>query len=199
MLRNYFPNTNEAAELYGGYLFENNIFHKVYDFPDTFDAVLKEINIFLKENGYKEAAIDEFDETHTYQIYPVSISPHAYQIEMVLSIEKDGFALTQSECIINELKKFRDVRNWEKFHNPKDLAIALNIEANELLGQFLWKKTEEADKEKIKEQLADVFSYALLLADKMKLDMESIVLQKIKSNNEKYPIDISSQSPKVNS
>ena len=93
------------------------------------------------------------------------------------------------EKIINSLLKFRNERDWEQFHNPKDLALALNIEAGELLELFLWKSSEEANKDKIKEELADVFAYAFLLADKYELDVKQIVLDKIKINAIKYPID----------
>jgi NTP pyrophosphatase (non-canonical NTP hydrolase) len=91
--------------------------------------------------------------------------------------------------ITEALIKFRNERDWEQFHNPKDLAVALNIEAGELLENFLWKSHEEADKEKVKEELADVFAYAFLLADKYDFDVKQIVLDKIKSNGEKYPVD----------
>lgn len=87
------------------------------------------------------------------------------------------------------LLKFRNERDWEQFHNPKDLALALSIEAAELNELFLWKKPEDANIEKVKEELADVFAYALLLADKYDLDVNEIVLNKIKRNGEKYPID----------
>ena len=93
------------------------------------------------------------------------------------------------EKIINSLLKFRNERDWEQFHNPKDLALALYIEAGELLELFLWKSAEEANKDKIKEELADVFAYAFLLADKYELDVKQIVLDKIKINAIKYPID----------
>ena len=91
--------------------------------------------------------------------------------------------------ITDKLIEFRNERDWEQFHNPKDLAVALNIEAGELLENFLWKSHEEANKEKVKEELADVFAYAFLLADKYAFDVKQIVLDKIKSNGEKYPID----------
>ena len=89
----------------------------------------------------------------------------------------------------NELIKFRNERDWEQFHNPKDLALALSIEAAELNELFLWKKAEDANKEKIKEELADVFAYAILLSEKYELDINEIVLEKIKKNAEKYPVD----------
>ena len=91
--------------------------------------------------------------------------------------------------VIDGLKKFSDDREWEQFHNPKDLAIALSIESNELLEQFLWKDSSEANIDKVKDELADVFSYAFLLADKLELDIESIINDKISKNAEKYPVD----------
>ena len=93
------------------------------------------------------------------------------------------------ENLKSKLRAFSKERDWEQFHNPKDLAVALNIEAGELLENFLWKSHEEANKEKVKEELADVFAYAFLLADKYAFDVKQIVLDKIKSNGEKYPID----------
>lgn len=94
-----------------------------------------------------------------------------------------------TEEITAALLKFRDERDWAQFHNPKDLALALNIEAAELLELFLWKNAEDANVDKIKEELADVFSYALLLAEKYNLDVKQIILDKIKLNNAKYPVD----------
>lgn len=91
--------------------------------------------------------------------------------------------------ITKELIKFRNERDWEQFHNVKDLALAINIEAGELLELFLWKKAEDANKEKVKEELADVFAYALLLADKYGFDVKQIILDKINKNGQKYPVD----------
>ena len=97
--------------------------------------------------------------------------------------------MSEINKITEALLSFRNERDWEQFHNPKDLSIALSIEANELLELFLWKKPEEANLEKVKEELADVFAYAFLIAEKYNLNVEEIVLDKIKKNAEKYPID----------
>ncbi|WP_291102925.1 MULTISPECIES: nucleotide pyrophosphohydrolase [unclassified Flavobacterium] len=93
------------------------------------------------------------------------------------------------ERIISELIKFRNERDWEQFHNSKDLALAISIESSELNELFLWKNAEDVNVDKLKEELADVFAYAFLLAEKYNLNVEEIVLQKIKQNSEKYPID----------
>jgi NTP pyrophosphatase (non-canonical NTP hydrolase) len=89
---------------------------------------------------------------------------------------------------ITRLRQFRDDRDWKQFHNPKDLSLALSIEAAELLEVFLWKSPEQADISKVKEELADVIAYALLLADSYDLDVEKIVLDKIALNEQKYPV-----------
>ncbi len=98
--------------------------------------------------------------------------------------------------ILKQLRNFRDERDWRQFHNPKDLALALNIESSELLEAFLWKSPEDADIEKVKEELADVFAYALLLADNYDLNVKQIVLDKIKKNHEKYPVNKAKGSAK---
>lgn len=100
------------------------------------------------------------------------------------------------EEITEALTKFRNERDWEQFHNPKDLALAINVEAGELLELFLWKNATDANPEKVKEELADVFAFAFLLAEKYKFDVKEIILEKIKRNGEKYPVDKSKGTAK---
>lgn len=90
------------------------------------------------------------------------------------------------------VKKFRDDRNWRQFHNPKDLAISLSLEASELLEIFQWSADDLECLEKldmVKEELADVLSYAILLADRYSLDLNEIIQDKMKKNAEKYPVE----------
>lgn len=93
---------------------------------------------------------------------------------------------------IDEILKFRDDRDWKQFHNPKDLAISISLEANELLEVFQWSAEDiscDGKMDKIREELADVLNYCVLMADVCGLDLDEIVLEKIKRNNEKYPVD----------
>ncbi|GAA4444847.1 nucleotide pyrophosphohydrolase [Pontibacter saemangeumensis] len=94
------------------------------------------------------------------------------------------------------LLKFRDERDWQQFHNSKDLALAVSIEASELLELFLWKGNEEVDRDRLKAELADVLSYCLLLAEKHGLDVAEIIKEKIEANNSKYPISKAKGSAK---
>lgn len=94
---------------------------------------------------------------------------------------------------LEELRKaivqFTQERDWDQFHNGKDLALALSIEAAELNEAFLWKDVSEVKVEKVKEELADIFNYAILIADKYNLDVKQIVLDKLRRNAEKYPVE----------
>ena len=85
--------------------------------------------------------------------------------------------------------KFTQERDWDQFHNGKDLALALSIEAAELNEAFLWKDAKDVNVEKVKEELADIFNYAILIADKYDLDVKQIVLEKLAKNAQKYPVD----------
>lgn len=87
------------------------------------------------------------------------------------------------------LAQFTKDRDWDKFHNGKDSSIGLSIEAAELNEAFLWKDANSVNIEKVKEELADVFIYAIQIADKYSLDVKQIVFDKIKRNAEKYPVE----------
>jgi len=94
--------------------------------------------------------------------------------------------------LLQILEKFRDERDWAQFHDSKNLALALSIEAAELNELFLWKKDDEAeqvDKQRLREELADVFAYAIMLAGRHGLDISEIVKEKIKQNAKKYPVN----------
>ena len=93
---------------------------------------------------------------------------------------------------VDMILKFRDDRNWKQFHNPKDLAISISLEAAELLEVLQWSGAdlECRDKlDKIKEELADVVNYAVLMADACGLDLDEIVREKVRRNEEKYPVE----------
>lgn len=100
--------------------------------------------------------------------------------------------MNEIKQLTDQVLKFRDERDWQQFHNPKDLALSLSLEASELLETFQWKTSEEAlDKNlgNMKDELADIFIYTLLFANQAGIDLAEAVEQKIQKNIEKYPVD----------
>lgn len=93
------------------------------------------------------------------------------------------------EIITQKLRDFNCERDWEQFHDAKNLALSISIEASELNECFLWKNADEADRVKVEEELADVFLCAIMLADKYNMDIKNICLKKIERNAQKYPIE----------
>ena len=97
-----------------------------------------------------------------------------------------------TEETIEQVLKFRDDRNWKQFHNPKDLAISISREAAELLEVFQWSGgdlTCAGKMDRIREELADVVNYCILMADACGLDPDEIVREKVTRNARKYPVE----------
>lgn len=93
---------------------------------------------------------------------------------------------------IARVLRFRDDRDWLQFHTPKDLAISLSLEAAELLEVFQWSGTDlqcEEKRDKIREELADVLSYCILMADVCGMDLDEIMNEKVTKNEVKYPVE----------
>ncbi|WP_404458304.1 nucleotide pyrophosphohydrolase [Oceanobacillus kapialis] len=99
--------------------------------------------------------------------------------------------MSDLQSLINTVNEFRDERSWRQYHNPKDLAISISIEAAELLEDFQWVNSEKAlkdNKENIREEIADVLIYSLMLCSDLDIDVKEIVEEKIVKNGRKYPV-----------
>jgi len=100
----------------------------------------------------------------------------------------------QLEAITAKIREFRDERDWAQFHNPKDMAIAISIEASELLEHFLWKTPEEVEKritekrDDVEDEIADIAIYLTELADNLGIDLLVAMEKKIAINEKKYPV-----------
>ena len=92
---------------------------------------------------------------------------------------------------MTKINQFRDDRHWRPFHNEKDLALSISLEASELLELFQWKTADEGvqDIERVEEELADVLIYSYMMADNLNLDIDDIISKKLIKNAEKYPIN----------
>ena len=109
---------------------------------------------------------------------------------------------------LKELQKkvieFRDARDWAQYHNPKDLAISLSLEASELLEIFQWKDPQEVEaiksdpesRRRVKEELGDILIYALNMCHAFRFDPSEVILEKLEINEKKYPVDKAKGSAK---
>ncbi|MDY5232654.1 MAG: nucleotide pyrophosphohydrolase [Faecalicoccus sp.] len=88
---------------------------------------------------------------------------------------------------IKEILEFNQERDWDQFHSPENLAKSISIEAGELLECFQW--NSKYDKEHVCEELADVVNYCILMADRLGVDLQEILLKKLEKNRQKYPVD----------
>ena len=103
-----------------------------------------------------------------------------------------GKVIEMLEDVVNQVIQFRDERDWKQFHNPKDLAISISLEAAELLENFQWTGSETEVPEKkisIVEELADVLIYSIMMADVLHVDVIEIIKEKLKRNGEKYQVE----------
>ena len=97
--------------------------------------------------------------------------------------------------IIQEIRDFRDARDWRQFHNPKDMAIAISVESAELLEHFLWKSARQIEqsvatrKEQISDEIADIGIYLFELADNLGIDLTAAIQRKLKKNALQYPVE----------
>jgi NTP pyrophosphatase (non-canonical NTP hydrolase) len=103
--------------------------------------------------------------------------------------------MDEIKAITEKIRKFRDERDWEQFHNHKDVALSLVLEASELLEHFQWKSPAEVEKHgqecksEIADELADVAIYLFELADNLGVDLSEAIVAKMKKNAEKYPVE----------
>ena len=103
--------------------------------------------------------------------------------------------MSDLNTVTQRIRAFRDARDWKQFHNPKNLACSISIEAAELLEHFQWKSPEEceiysvAKREPLSEEIADVAMYLIALSDRLGIDLIQAIERKIEINEKKYPVD----------
>jgi len=103
--------------------------------------------------------------------------------------------MSEFEEILAKIKKFRDERDWMQFHNHKDMALSLVLEATEVLEHFQWKTPQQVEeyaknnKDEIGEELADVAVYLFELADNLGIDIKEAINKKMEKNDRKYPVE----------
>ena len=103
--------------------------------------------------------------------------------------------MSDLEKLTKNIIAFRDSRDWKQFHNPKDLAISLTLEAGELLEHFQWKNADEVreyltkNKQDVSDEVADVFNYLILIANELDIDLVKVTAEKLEKSAAKYPVE----------
>lgn len=113
---------------------------------------------------------------------------------MDYSLDVYNYIMSDIKHMTDQIRAFRDARDWKQFHNPKDCAISLALEAAEVLEHFQWKTPEEisryieTNKEDIGDELADVLHWVLLMAHDLDIDISTALRNKMAKNEQKYPV-----------
>ncbi|WP_019038356.1 nucleotide pyrophosphohydrolase [Psychroflexus tropicus] len=188
MISIHFPRNDKEASAYDGFLDEKGNFNILFS-TDKITPILElenRINQFLEENGYKSIKLNSVDKAIVFENEILCLSKVEKEASLRLVLYKG--INSSLKLIIKALETFREERDWKQFHKPKDLAMALSIEASELLECFLWKEISSANKKQIDHEVADIFSFLLYLVTDLEIDLESVILEKIELNSKKYPI-----------
>jgi transcriptional regulator with XRE-family HTH domain len=156
------------------------------------------IEEFAKRVGVSGSFFSEIEEgskNPSYSLLQRISKEYAVSMEWLYDgINKEPFVENSgiSPSLIDEILKFRDARSWKQFHNPKDLAISISLEAAELLECFQWSGSDTLVSEKrlaMQEELADVLIYCVLMADVLQFDIGSLVAEKLHKNDMKYKVE----------
>ena len=196
LLSEVFPCTDKFAELYGGWCEE--LFFKRTFKSESFKNQIEQINAFLKQQGFEEEIEEEIFESKNFVEYNANFSfwKNATGYNQTILIYHKPIDSNPIKSILKLLDNFRNDRDWVKYHSSKNLSMAIGAEAGELLDLFLWDREKSVDSEKVKNELADIFTYMIYLADNWKIDLLDAVVEKLVINNEKYPIEKSKGTAK---
>ena len=187
-LAKIFPNTESFADLYGGWS-EGKYFKKVF-VANTLDKQIQLVNDFLKIHEFNEVLPnDAFVESDEFEGDKISFYKNITGLNQIMIVYHQPLGRMPMEEITDFLNYFRDQRDWKKFHDSKNLSMAIGAESGELLDLFLWDRTDTVDYDKVENELADIVTYCIYLAENIGVDLLDSVIRKAIKNNKKYPIE----------
>ena len=194
-LASCFPATKAMAELYDGWV-EGRMFKKIFT-AETELLQIEKINLFLKENLFTtQVPNDIFKDDRVAEIDCFIFYKDLLGFDQIMIIYYQPLTRTTQDEVTTFLNYFRDQREWKKFHSLKNLSMAIGSESGELLDLFLWNREENVDYEKVENELADIVTYCIYMADSIGVDLLDAVIKKSISNNEKYTVDKSKGTAK---
>jgi NTP pyrophosphatase (non-canonical NTP hydrolase) len=190
-----FPISESLAELYGGWS-EGPIF-KVSFTDISFEGAIKKANDYLSKHEFIfELSLSDFENEKSVDFNDLTFIKNLTEENQIVLAFHQPLLNKPLDNILAFLNSFREERDWKKFHTSKDLSLAINSEAGELADLFLWDRSKNVDEEKIKNELADIITYCIYLADNHNIDLLDALVTKTISNSKKYPVSKSKGSAK---
>lgn len=187
-LSNFFPVNETMADLYGGWL--EGPFFKIIFNQGLMNDQIDSANYFLEQNGFETViSEDDFKDNLEIELDLITFSFKTLGGNMLLLIYEQPLMSKPMDSLVEFIKLFRDERDWKQFHTSKNLSMAISAEAGELLDHFLWDRSNDINQDKISNEIADILMYLILLSNELNIDIIDSVINKIKQNAEKYPID----------
>jgi NTP pyrophosphatase (non-canonical NTP hydrolase) len=195
LLSDVYPFSSKLAELYNGWS-EGNYFKRTFT-AESLQVQIELINAFLSDQGFNIVIpSDAFESDTVYEDGNFSFYKNLLGYDQIVLVYKQPAGVNVLEEVIKFLDYFRNARDWKKFHTSKDLSMAISSEAGEILDLFVWDRDKNVDEKKIENELADIVTYCLYLADNYKIDLLDAIVSKTIENNKKYPIEKSKGNAK---
>lgn len=195
LLSDVYPFSPKLAELYNGWS-EGNYFKRIF-IGESLGEQIELINAFLSDQGFNIILpSDAFEIDTIYEDGNFSFYKNLLGFNQIVLVYKQPAGVSVLEEVIKFLDYFRNARDWKKFHTSKDLSMAISSEAGEILDLFVWDRDKNVDEKKIENELADIVTYCLYLADNYKIDLFDAIVNKTIENNKKYPIEKSKGNAK---
>lgn len=186
-LSKIFPNTETFADLYGGWS-EGKYFKKVFE-ANNLEKQIQLVNDYLKIHEFREVLpADAFEESNQFDGIQLSFYRNVTGLNQIMLIYYQPVGRMPMKEIADFLIYFRDQRDWKKFHDAKNLSMAIGSEAGELLDLFLWDRENNVDYEKVENEIADIVTYCIYMAENIGFDLLDSVIKKAIINDEKYLI-----------
>jgi NTP pyrophosphatase (non-canonical NTP hydrolase) len=188
LISDVYPFTPKLAELHGGWS-EGKYFKRIFS-ADSLQEQIDLINTFLYEQGFELFLTpDAFESDTVFEEGNFSFYKNLVGYNQIVLIYEQPLLVNPLEEMMKFLDYFRNARDWKKFHTSKDLSMAISSEAGEILDLFVWDRDKNVDEKKIENELADIVTYCLYLADNFKIDLFDAIVNKTIENDKKYPIE----------
>ena len=188
LISDVYPFSPKLAELYNGWS-EGKYFKRIFK-ADTEQEQIDFINTFLSEQGFKIILpLDAFEQDKVYEVGNFSFYKNLLGYNQIVLVYEQPVGIDALKEVLKFLDYFRNARDWKKFHTSKNLSMAISSEAGEILDLFVWDRDKNVDEKKIENELADIVTYCLYLADNFKIDLLDAIVNKTFENDGRYPIE----------